>query len=197
MAGTKNNRRVQMTKLIIQSSLIDLLQEKTLNAITVTELCKIADVNRATFYAHYQYIPDCMHEMEQETTEKLLTIINRRTSPDSLKNVLTSILEVVKKRSAVSLFVLTNDPEFLTQFLTNAKNEILKNDHEIKTFPFKNKTEEHYMFEYCLNGIIGAVRYWLKTGLKESPEELASYIDKWVYGDEQLHFRSVVLRGKD
>ncbi|KRL04447.1 TetR/AcrR family transcriptional regulator [Liquorilactobacillus oeni] len=190
MPGTKNNRRVQMTKLIIQSSLIELLKKKLLSAITVTELCKLADVNRATFYAHYQDIPDCMRAMEQETTQKLLTIINRRTSPDSLKNVLTSILEVVKKRSAVALFVLTDDPKFLTEFLTNAKSEILKNDQEIQDYDFKNKAEEHYMFEYCLNGIIGSVRYWLKTGLKESPEELASYIYKWGYGRNGLHFSS-------
>ena len=37
------------------------------------------------------------------------------------------------------------------------------------------------MFEYYLNGIVGVVRYWLKTGLEETPEQLANFINDWWY----------------
>ncbi|POD85039.1 hypothetical protein S101258_01569 [Lactiplantibacillus plantarum subsp. plantarum] len=49
MVGTKNNRRSQMTERLIQDSLINLLQHQSLDEITVTAVCKAADINRGTF----------------------------------------------------------------------------------------------------------------------------------------------------
>ena len=58
MVGTKNNRRSQMTERLIQDSLINLLQHQSLDEITVTAVCKAADINRGTFYAHYEDVKD-------------------------------------------------------------------------------------------------------------------------------------------
>jgi len=44
-----DNRRVKMTKRLMKEALIDLMDQKPLEKITVTEICKIADVNRSTF----------------------------------------------------------------------------------------------------------------------------------------------------
>jgi len=38
-----------MTKRLMKEALIDLMDQKPLEKITVTEICKIADVNRSTF----------------------------------------------------------------------------------------------------------------------------------------------------
>jgi AcrR family transcriptional regulator len=53
MVGIKNNRRAKFTKELIKSSFLTLLQESELPEVTVTEICKLADVNRGTFYLHY------------------------------------------------------------------------------------------------------------------------------------------------
>ena len=47
------DRRTKYTKKIIKDTLIKLLSEKEIKKVTVSEICAIADVNRATFYRYY------------------------------------------------------------------------------------------------------------------------------------------------
>jgi len=179
VVGTKNNRRAQMTERLIQDSLIQLLQHQELNEITVTAVCKMADINRGTFYAHYDDVKDCMHTMEQDATKELLAVINEHLHPDSLRAILTGIFEIVKKRHAVTSFILTTDQDFLMHFIATTKREIL--EHNQSLIGNISAREGQYMFEYYLNGIVGVVRYWLKTDLQESPETLAAFINDWWY----------------
>lgn len=53
MSKKKEDRRVKFTKMFLKESLIDLLEEKSIFKITIKEICEKADINRATFYAHY------------------------------------------------------------------------------------------------------------------------------------------------
>ena len=52
----KTDLRVVKTKEALQEALLSLLKEKTLNSISVTEICLMAKVNRGTFYSHYGQI---------------------------------------------------------------------------------------------------------------------------------------------
>jgi len=49
----RENQRVQLTKRLLKEALMKLLEEKPLEQINVSELCRVADINRATFYKHY------------------------------------------------------------------------------------------------------------------------------------------------
>ena len=47
------DRRIRYTKKIIKETFLNLLEEKELNKITVSEICRISDINIATFYKYY------------------------------------------------------------------------------------------------------------------------------------------------
>ena len=55
MAG-KSDARVRYTQHALKQALLTLLKEKSVNKITVKEVCELAELNRATFYSHYS---DC------------------------------------------------------------------------------------------------------------------------------------------
>ena len=46
------------SKKLITDALVELLDEKTLDRITVTDIVKRANINRGTFYAHYESVSD-------------------------------------------------------------------------------------------------------------------------------------------
>ena len=53
------NRRSKMTKKLIKEALIELLSKEDLQHISVKRICENADLNRSTFYLHYETIePD-------------------------------------------------------------------------------------------------------------------------------------------
>ena len=49
MPGKKQDARVRYTKMVVKSSLLELMQTKPVAKITVTEICEKAGINRATF----------------------------------------------------------------------------------------------------------------------------------------------------
>lgn len=75
MARTKIDRRIIKTRKAITNALLQLLSEKSLDEITITELTQRADVNRKTFYLHY----NCINEVAEE--------INARLTADFLQGV--------------------------------------------------------------------------------------------------------------
>lgn len=57
-SNVKQDLRIQKTKRAIYGALEELLLEKSINKITVTELAKRAEINKGTFYLHYKDIYD-------------------------------------------------------------------------------------------------------------------------------------------
>lgn len=62
MAERKTDRRTIITKTLIKDALLELLKKTTYEKLTVTALCKQAEITRATFYLHYQNIDDVLDE---------------------------------------------------------------------------------------------------------------------------------------
>ena len=65
------DRRTKYTKKIIKDTLIKLLSEKDIKKVTVSEICKLADVNRATFYRYYLDVYDLLDKIEEDFINEL------------------------------------------------------------------------------------------------------------------------------
>jgi len=71
MKKFKEDRRVRYTKMVLRESLLALMKQKAISKITPTELCRHADVNRNTFYAHYSSPYDLLIQIESELYEEI------------------------------------------------------------------------------------------------------------------------------
>lgn len=60
------DRRQTKTKKLIKDAYLNLLREKPINKITVTEIAKKANIERKTFYLHYSCTDDIIFEYEQD-----------------------------------------------------------------------------------------------------------------------------------
>ena len=65
--NTKNNKRKRESVQKIEQVLVELLQTKELNQIRVSDICKMANLNRSTFYANYVDL----YELADTIKEKL------------------------------------------------------------------------------------------------------------------------------
>ena len=68
----ENDLRVIKTRERIESALLELLKTKPLEKITVTELARVALINKGTFYLHYQDIFDLYRQTLLKYMEKPL-----------------------------------------------------------------------------------------------------------------------------
>lgn len=75
MYKTSNDRRFLRNKKIFQQAFIDLVIEKEDTRFSIAELTRKADLNRMTFYAHYDIVEDVFLEfvddMEQEISREI------------------------------------------------------------------------------------------------------------------------------
>ena len=59
----KQDRRTRYTRQTIKDTFLELLKQKSFTKITVTEICKNAEINRGTFYLHYYDIYDVLSDI--------------------------------------------------------------------------------------------------------------------------------------
>ena len=62
----KQDRRTRYTRQTIKDTFLELLKQKSFTKITVTEICKNAEINRGTFYLHYYDIHDVANYVQTE-----------------------------------------------------------------------------------------------------------------------------------
>lgn len=77
--------RIIKTRRTIRNALVDLMSEKELSAVTISELSQRAEVNRKTFYRHYRTIGDVVAELENEILSEFSEIL--KSGNDSLLNI--------------------------------------------------------------------------------------------------------------
>ncbi len=77
--------RIIKTRRTIRNALVDLMSEKELSAITISELSARAEINRKTFYRHYRTISDVVAELENEILSEFSEIL--KSGNDSLLNI--------------------------------------------------------------------------------------------------------------
>ena len=67
----KQDRRTRYTRQTIKNTFLELLTQKSFTKITVTEICKNAEINRGTFYLHYYDIYDVLSDILNDMTQDI------------------------------------------------------------------------------------------------------------------------------
>ena len=75
----KNNKRAQQSVNKIRFALNELLQKCGHKNLSITQICKSANINRATFYSHYDSIEDALYQMCEEYIKKVFSIFLNKT----------------------------------------------------------------------------------------------------------------------
>ena len=63
------DKRTLITKAAIKEGMLDLLSQPAFNFITVSSLCRVAGVGRATFYTHYTGLTDVIDELSDDAVD--------------------------------------------------------------------------------------------------------------------------------
>lgn len=71
------DRRVIKTKAAIRAAFFDAIKEKNSSKITVTEIARRANIDRKTFYLHYNSPEDILNELYQDVLHEFTLIMQR------------------------------------------------------------------------------------------------------------------------
>ena len=82
----KIDRRVVKTKKAIKNAFAQLLTEKEINDITISDIAEYADVNRKTFYNYYAGVYAVVDEIENDIVERFSALLADTDIESSFKN---------------------------------------------------------------------------------------------------------------
>ena len=74
------------SKVMIKEALLSLMLEKPFDKITITDIVTRADINRGTFYAHYDNTSDVLKSISTSVTEEISSAFRSRNNSDVLWN---------------------------------------------------------------------------------------------------------------
>lgn len=169
--------RTRYTKMMIRESFIQLLKEQPVSKITVTKICEMADINRATFYKYYEDAFDLLQKLEQELLEEILNSLSQFEQL-SIRESFIQLLEHLKKRGEWFQIIGSShgDPQFASRILSvcyeNASFLIQK------FFPHLTGTQKKWLYYFLAHGYGGLLGCWLDNGLQEPTEEIARFAEE-------------------
>ncbi len=172
----KIDRRTKYTLDVIKSTTLKLMEKKEASKITVTELCKIADINRATFYKYYVDIYDLIEKIELELYNSIKKSIETIEDEESIKPFINNIINIIYENQDACkvLFGPYGNKEFIKKIVYLA---YVKSATEWKRKLEKYSTDQiDYIFNFFAFGSIGIIENWIGNNFLEKPSEISDLI---------------------
>jgi len=169
------NQRIRLSKKMLKGALIDLLQDKQLENITIYEICERAQINRTTFYKYYGSQYDLLNDIEADIFKEIEELL----STCDLKNVdgLTrTLMYFDQERKKCQLLINSTTDKKFGEKMFNLP--IIKTLMEKFTQGEYTNEETEYIHTFIYLGGYAIVQRWINLENRESPEEIAELIRK-------------------
>ncbi|MFS0880401.1 TetR/AcrR family transcriptional regulator [Metabacillus niabensis] len=175
------DRRIVKSKKAMKDAILSLMKEKDFNEISITDIVRFADLNRGTFYKHYQYKEDLFNEIIDEVLTSLVDSYREPYKGIQLLEVnklTTSAVKVFDHVQQYSNFYsLIVQPNVLTgfqqKFCTVLKDLTLNDLNDSLPNPKVNR-ELHA--SYQAYAILGLIIEWINGGFIYSSTYMAEQL---------------------
>ena len=176
-------RSAVRSRQLINAALADLLQEKSLDKITVTDVVRRAGINRGTFYAHYLDIPDVICHMIDKTFSHVREDVFEKTPRTAntpsvmlhrIQELLAEDLELQRKITNSSAFPLLQKKltDTFLEYMFQHEDELGFGDHEQYVLALR----------FCAGGLTNLYRDWfageIPLTLDEMTDRAATMLQK-------------------
>ena len=181
----KLDLRVQKTRAALTGALYDLMCEKSLDQITVTELCERAQVRKATFYKHFGDKSELLTYMIREMQDTALEENAVGLDPDDPYSYYTGVFRYL-------LDFIEGNERFVTNVLRSRSNAAVRSilegqirrdiDARLVAEEREDLREGHGMLAAVYAGaIVSAGIWWVEQGEDRPPkDEVCAQFDRFV-----------------
>ena len=164
----KTDRRVVKTKHAIFKAFVELLNEKDINQITITDVAKRANINRKTFYNYYSDINDVMEEIENLVVAafiKNIGTVEFTNMADFLTEIFIKFTETVNHDlEFYGLLFNTNNRSFLILKIVDILRKYVQ--QRIEETETLDQKRFKVAVDLCIPGIISVYMNWFATVYK-------------------------------
>jgi AcrR family transcriptional regulator len=166
--------RITRSRAKLREALLALARDHKLEAITVSDICKRADVSYPTFFRHYEGKSDLWHEITDAlTTELQVRIAPLVDGPDTMKVSHEFCLFVESNREALAV-ILSQGAErqdLITRSAALAATRAQRREYDLPG---------DLAIVHAANASMGIVAWWLEHYDSVSIDQVTEVIDRLV-----------------
>ena len=178
MKANTTDLRTLKTQRAVQDALMQLMTEKDISRITVSELAQRAMINRKTFYRHYSCINDVLDEIENVIVGGVTDILKQENAlymePHILFNSINSLMS--DNSEFYSALITAKSGEFIIGKVKNAFKEALLD--MLRKISDDDDVVLVACAEFAVSGILSLYTKWISEGMTGSLDELADIAEK-------------------
>ncbi len=185
--------RIKRSKASLRAALIELMEERGFDSLTVNDICVKAGLNRGTFYNHYRDKETLLRSFEDEIFEEL-EVFQERMKSVRVKDIMRHRLSKKPFPFLVEMFAyLCEHGDFLHAVIGPGGDvrfgprlrqavcddlimSVLHERYRENPTPFVD-----YYVAYFASAYLGVIGRWIETGMKESPEEMAAIATRLLF----------------
>lgn len=164
----KSDLRVVKTRRMIRETLLELMSERELSGISISELCVKAQINRKTFYRHYREVGDVISELEDDMLAEFAEVFKSHNSSIlDLGAVIRDISAAVDSNREYYLRLLKHNPDLF------AKGKLKAALCRMAAVSLKSSgiAEDERVIsaasEFAVSGVLALYSSWFDGGCKD------------------------------
>lgn len=189
MGGAMTARRNTPTKQQVKRAFIEIVNERGLERLSMSDIARRAGINRGTLYLHYTDKYDLLRKLEDEVLDRLAGILfaplpeGGVSEPADLvpDDAILEALSYVRGERAFFRALVSpgGDAEFVERIKEMIGRSIFD---EIRQSGLRQAGDPEipveYVREIVLGGVMAAIRRWLETGAREPTGLIARLISR-------------------
>lgn len=199
------HKNAARSRHLIKQAFAELLNEKDMSKITVTDIVERANISRGTFYAHYLDVYDLYAAIQSNIVEAIDETIDKvgvaNIILDPTEVIITSIQFLEKNKNYYKLFLTSSHGETLIKRIISLAEE--KFSHEIESLLQPEEATECicHMY-YTLGGFRNILIHWFMGSMGLSSEQCANLLSKFYLANRSKKLCDVIkekqqFAGKD
>lgn len=186
----KIDKRVQKTKHAIYIAFVELLNEKDMNQITITDIAKKANINRKTFYNYYLDINEVMEEIQNLVVGafiKNIGTVEFTNMADFLTEIFAKFTETVSHDLEFYnlLFKTNNRSYFIVKIVDILREYVQKHLEETEQLDLRRFK---VAVDLYIPGIISIYMNWFTNSYDYSIEELSTLLTDFILNGIQKNW---------
>lgn len=170
------SNKTQLTQRLLREALINLLNHKHFEAITINEITQEAYVTRSTFYRYYDDKYELLSEIEDDVLNFIKTQREFNVENEDILDVgsITNLFKAIDPYSEVLKVLLTN--EGILSFKMKIRNLVSKRFEFINHISQGSNLKRELGKEYLITIIVNTFEYWSKHKNEINVDEIAQFI---------------------
>ena len=171
--------RVIVSKRMMREGLLRCLESKNIDEISISELCREAQVNRATFYNHYQIPKDILGEISWEHAKEIKRIFDANKRLPVKERMIGCFAYLYENKQTVNILFSANADRKLMDVSEDIFTWFWNKNFDLGTrLGLKDDVEKELAASVFGWAGYFLIRKWLTEDIKKTPKEITELFIK-------------------